>query len=659
MSVTAEFFDYTFDYPVADGAQIYARAWRDGWRAPVVLPLSEWSDSYRVLPREGASEYGRWRTERTPFLKEIMDVLSPDHKSKRVVFMKGVQVGGTEVGLNWIGSIIHQTPGPAMAIQPTSSMAKRWSKQRLQPMIDVTKELRECVQPARSRDSGNTTLMKEYPGGVLVICGANSAAELRSMPVKYLFADEVDGYPDDVDGEGSPLSLAEKRTNTFPRRKILIVSTPTIKDASVIEYEYSLSDQRKFYLPCPLCDHKQVLRDEGLTDDGQYLCESCGGFIQHHQKTRMLERGEWIAGDPDSDVPGFHLPALYAPVGLGLTWLEIANERRKARDNDELLQTYKNTLLGETYEDERGKIDWQELQSRAGNYKSREIPEGCLILTAGVDTQPDRLAITIWGWGRKERRWLIDWVELPGDPEAPEVWEALDKLLDAKILNKFNIPMKVQATCIDSGGHNTHAVYNYCRNNKTKRRYAIKGMSYGNRPIIAGRPSPQDLNYKGKTLKDGVDLWRVGSDTAKGALFARLNADGDKESDEQQIRFPNDLNDDFYMQLTAERYDAKNDRWKKLSGRRNEALDCTDYAHAAAVHPAIRVHMMREIDWQKLEEKFQPVIDDLFSMAAQVDAQTEAEPAAVEEVSKPVKPKSKRVKTDKFKSGGFVGGFKR
>lgn len=648
------------DERIADGADAYEQAWRRGWEAPVVLPLSEWSDTYRVLPREGASEYGKWRTARTPFLKEIMDCLSPMHPAKRVVFMKGVQVGGTEVGLNFTGAVIHQNPGPMMVVQPTSALGKRWSKQRLQPMIDVTKELRERVLPARSRDSGNTTMMKDFPGGVAVIAGANSASDLRSMPVKYLFADEVDGYPDDVDGEGSPLALAEKRTNTFPRRKILIVSTPTIKDASVIELEYKLSDQRKYYVPCPMCGHEQVLRGDNVHDDGTYLCEGCGKSIEHHKKTEMLNSGKWIAENPKSEIPGFHLSALYAPVGLGLTWEEVAQERAKARDNEELMQAYRNTLLGETYEDETGKIEWEDIQARAGGYTSRTIPVGCLVLTAGVDTQPDRLAIAIWGWGRNERRWLIDWVELPGDPEGSEVWEALDELLDKPIRNQWGVFLKVKASCIDTGGHNTHAVYNYCRNNVHKRRYAIKGMSYGGRPIIAGRPSSQDLNYRGKTLKGGVDLWRVGTDTAKGALFARLNADAHNEPDKQYIRFPTDLGDDFYQQITAERFDSRNGRWKKLSGRRNEALDCSVYANAAAVHPAIRIHMMRESDWDKLEAKIQPVQDDLFG---QMPLQTEIEQKENEtheliEEEKP-KTKTKRKKSTRFNGGGFVGGFKR
>ena len=198
--------------------------------------MSQWSDQYRVLSPKSAAEPGRWRTERTPYLKEIMDCLSVSSPVQRVVFMKGAQVGGTEAGNNWIGYVIHIAPGPMMAVSPTVEMAKRNSRQRIDPQIEDIPALRERVAPARSRDSGNTVLSKEFPGGVLVMTGANSAAGLRSMPARYLFMDEVDGYPGDVEGEGDPILLAERRSATFQRRrKILLVSTPTIKGLSRIQ----------------------------------------------------------------------------------------------------------------------------------------------------------------------------------------------------------------------------------------------------------------------------------------------------------------------------------------------------------------------------------------------------------------------------------------
>ncbi len=651
---------------LADGRRAFRLGWARGWALPEALPVDEWADRYRVLPREASSEPGRWRTDRTPYLREIMRCLSVEHPARRVVLMAGTQIGKTECGNNWVGSIIHQTPGPMMVVVPTQMLAKRWSRQRLTPMIEATPVLRERIRPARSRDSGNTTLLKEFPGGLLVIAGANSAVDLRSMPVRFLFADEVDGYPEDVDGEGSPLTLAERRTATFPRRKIFIVSSPTIKDASVIEAEFKAGDQRHYHVPCPHCEHMQVLRDEGLQDDGTYLCEACGQAIAHHHKTWMLERGAWRPANPDGAYPSFHLSALYAPIGLGYTWAEIAEERRKARESGEreLLQTYHNTLLGLPYEDESGKVDWQELRARAGGYASRTIPDGCLILTAGVDVQDDRFAVLILGWGRGERCWVIDWFELPGDPGTEEAWQALDERLQARIRNRYGVAMGLTAVAVDTGGHHTHMAYNFCRVRQHRLVLAVKGDRFPNRPIIAGRPSKQDVNTRGGVLRGGVELWRVGADTAKGALFAKLHADaGEPDPARHRIRFPRDLPDDFYLQLTAERFDATANRWRRLSGRRNEALDCFVYAYAAACHPAVRVHMLRDSDWDRIEARVQPPTADLFSGGAGDDDPAEAAPDGAARAAqtgsedrqgtdRPRRARSRR------RGGGFVGGWR-
>ena len=194
------------------------------------MSVSSWADKYRMLSSKSASEPGRWRTSRTPYLKEIMDCLSPHSPIQKVVFMKGAQIGGTECGNNWIGYIIHKAPGPMMAVSPTVEMAKRNSRQRIDPLIDDCPMLKNLVSPSRSRDKGNTMLSKDFSGGVLVMTGANSAVGLRSMPARYLFMDEIDGYPTDIEGEGDPILLAERRTATFSKRKkIFLVSTTRIK----------------------------------------------------------------------------------------------------------------------------------------------------------------------------------------------------------------------------------------------------------------------------------------------------------------------------------------------------------------------------------------------------------------------------------------------
>ena len=286
-----------------------------------------------------------------------MDCLSPSSPVERVVFMKGAQIGGSETGNNWIGYVIHHAPGPMMAVAPTVEMAKRNSKQRIDPLIEESAILRELIAPARSRDSGNTILAKEFRGGTLVLTGANSAVGLRSMPVRYLFLDEVDGYPVDVEGEGSAIALAEARTRTFARRKIFIVSTPTIAGASAIEREYEASDQRRYFVPCPHCGHRQWLRfeqlrwEKGSPATAAYVCEACAAPIAEHHKTGMLEQGEWRALAPEngSRTAGFHLSSLYSPVGWR-SWRDIAAAWESAVSQQSgsaaAIKTFKNTELG-------------------------------------------------------------------------------------------------------------------------------------------------------------------------------------------------------------------------------------------------------------------------------------------------------------------------
>lgn len=646
---------------VADGERTFVEAWSDGWRVPDPMPVDEWADKYRVLAKESSSEPGPWRTDRVPFAREPMRVLSDDHPCKRVVMMYATQITKTETGNNWIASVIHQNPGPMMVVQPTVEMGKRWTRQRFQPMVKLSKPLQGLVATAISRDSTNTTTMKEFPGGFLVIAGSNSAASLASMPVRYLYLDEPDRYPDDVDDEGHPVDVADRRTSSFPRRKVLLTSSPTVKGESVIEDEYELSDQRHYYVPCPHCTHEQVLIDDRLTDDGQFVCEDCGEIIEEHHKTGMLENGRWIAHNPDSDVPGFHLPSYYAPLGLGYSWQEIADMRIAARGNPKKDKTYTNTIMAETYEDESGKVDWQEVKKRAGGYSSRTIPVDCLMITAGIDVQDDRFAIQITGWGRGERTWTIDYFEVPADPALQKDWDKLDDLvLDLVFTNRFGVEMRVLATAIDTGGHHTHMAYKFARTRKHKRVLAVKGSRYPNKPIIAARPSAMDVNINGKKIRAGVDLWFVGTDTAKGAIYAKLHADEGAEPDEYRFNTPGDLTDDYYQQLTAERYDAELGRWVKPRHKRNEVLDCVVYSYAAACHPSVRVHMLRDHDWEKIESIVQPVIKDMFANEPEqetVSHETQEE-EKTESTDKPKTNNANRSRKKRGRKGGYVGGWK-
>jgi phage terminase large subunit GpA-like protein len=397
--------DLTADLDLGfEGAEDILRTWRRGMRPDPDLTVSEWADQHRWLSSRASAEPGRYRTARTPYLREIMDALSPRHMAQRISFMKAAQVGATEAGNNWIGFVIHHAPGPMLAVLPTVEMAKGTSRGRIDPLIADSPALRERVNPARSRDAGNTMLSKEFAGGILIMTGANSAVGLRSTPARYIFLDEVDAYPASADEEGDPVSLAEARSLTFAhRRKVFLVSTPTIRGLSRIEREYEANDQRRFFVPCPHCRQFQWLKferlrwEKGRPEAAEYHCEGCERPIAEHHKTAMLEAGEWraTATAADPGTVGYHLSALYSPVGW-LSWERIVRSWEAAQGSDEAIRAFKNTILGETWVESGEAPDWSRLYDRREAWKPGIVPTGGLFLTAGADVQKDRIEVDVW-----------------------------------------------------------------------------------------------------------------------------------------------------------------------------------------------------------------------------------------------------------------------
>lgn len=574
-----------------DGAQIYKQAFLNGLKPDPDLTVSEWSDLYRMLSNKASAEPGPWRTDRTPYLKEIMDCMSANNTTQKVVFMAGAQLGKTEAINNVVGYMIAHAPGPALFVQPTIEMAKRLSKQRLDSLIHETPCLADKIAPARSRDSGNTMFSKEFPGGILLLTGANSATGLRSAPCRWVLLDEVDAFPSDVEGEGDPCALAERRASTFSRRKIILTSTPTVKDMSRIETEYLASDQRRFFVPCPHCDHKQWLQWKNLQwRDGDpkttaYVCESCGAHIPEHFKSEMLRKGEWRATSTSEDprTVGFHLSSLYSPLGWK-SWEEIVIEFLRSKNDAPLLKTFVNTVLGETWEEEVGaKLGAEGLAERAEFYAASEIPRDASIVTAGVDVQDNRVAVGIYAWGAGEECWLISHGEVYGDPASGKLWEQVDDLVLRDYPREGGGSTRISAVGIDSGGHFTSEVYAYARSRRGDGVFALKGQSVRNKPPI-GKPSKVDINYKGKVLKNSAEVYPVGSDTIKTTLFGRMKHN---EPGPGYIHFHAEAGLEYFKQLTAERQVVRYVKgfaireWKKKAGDRNEALDCFVYSFAA------------------------------------------------------------------------------
>jgi len=610
-------------------------------RPPANITVSQWADKHRMLSGKASSEPGPWRTARTPYLRQIMDDLSARSTVQEVIVMFAAQLGKSETGNNWLGYIIDNEPGPMMVVQPTTDMAKRFSRQRIVPMLEETPILRRKVRENRSRDDANTTLMKDFAGGVLVVSGANSAASLRSMPVRYLFLDEIDAYPLDVDGEGDPVALAEKRTSTFARRKVLKVSTPTIKDFSRIESAYDTSTAARFHVACPHCDEPQALEwgtaqphglrwdkdDEGAPrlDTVRYVCRANGCEILEHQKPAMLATGQWIASKESTrpgKLTGYHLNALYAPLGW-VSWADLVQQfteaAHAAKQGDiSKLKTFTNTVLAETWEEQGDKIATHELARRAEDYELTTVPWGGLLITAGVDTQGDRLEAYAWATGRQNERWLVDHKIFYGDPSVPEdqpasPWAALTEWRRTSFTHASGATLPLSACAVDSGGHHTQQVYHYARRHQGEHVLAIKGSSIANKPVI-GKPSDIEVNYKGQRIKRGARVWPIGTDTAKSIIYSELRV---LQMGAGYRHFSRHTPSYVYDQLTAERLVTRYHKgrarleWLKPAGRRNEALDCTVYSLACEYY--LGVHKYASNHWEKIEARL--VQRDLLDLA--------------------------------------------
>jgi phage terminase large subunit GpA-like protein len=591
---------------------VYREAFVEGLQPDPELTVAEWSNQYRIISQKGAAEPGPYRIERTPYLRKIAECLSPMSPYQEVIFMKSSQVGASELGFNWIGYIMHLCPGPVLMVQPNLDVAEKVSLQRIAPMLEDTPVLRQLVKK-NSRDSANQKLLKEFRGGILIIAGANSAASLRSMPIRYLFMDELSSYPVDC-GEGDPASLAEKRCQTFSaRKKIFKNSTPLIKDTCRIEMEYLASDQQRYFVPCPHCGGLQFLKFANLIwererpETAKYKCEHCKELIEEYHKTAMLEAGQWQpTASCSARKIGFHINALYSPLGW-FSWADIATDFLKSSRDPALLQQFVNTVLGETFEIEAGaKMGASDLQSRAEDYELGTAPAGVLLAVGSVDVQDNRFEITVWGFGREEESWVLDHEVIHGNPALPEIWKQLEIKLSTPIVHATHAPLKLAAVAIDSGGHHTHDVYNFCRLHRAKNWFAVKGSNQRNQPAI-GKPKKLDINLKGTVLKKGAELVMLGTDTIKSLLYGRLKLN---EAGPGYIHFSQDLGPEFYEQLTSEKLVTRYVRgfpikeWTKKSGQRNEALDLAVYGYAALQRVMSRYN--RKTFWDQIEKSLVP-----------------------------------------------------
>jgi phage terminase large subunit GpA-like protein len=631
------------DIPTDDlrAADLLAGLMRQFLAPPPRIDTAAWAAQYRHIAK--GPERGLWRNERTPYLVEPMQAASSHTPYERVVLWFATQLGKSEVLYNSVMQRIHTDPQDMMMVQPTLQDAQDHSAQRFLPTIMQTPAMHGKVAVRKSRDESTSWRSRSIQGGFTVFFGgANSAASLASKPLGFAVADEVDKWPADVDNEGPPLGLLEERMSNFSRRKLIIASTCSIKGQSLIEREYLASDQRRYHVPCPHCGELQILEwgtktDYGLKwlktesglarpDTAVYICRNCGSAIEEHKKEFMLANGIWIPQAPGAGMgkrAGFWLNKLYSPLGwkgwpsLVEEWEEVQVEKKKG--NSAPLKKFLNSSLAETWEETGSGGDAKALAARAEDYPLGIVPRGGLMLTMGVDTQPDRLEARVWAFGRGEESWLVQRHIIYGDPNLDEntegsPWTRLTEIRATPVVHASGAQMLIEATCIDTGGHNTHAVYAYCRNHERANVLAVKGASsYGK--AVLGKPSLIDVSWRGKTQARSLKLWPIGTDTAKHLLYGRMRV---TQVGPGYIHTPKGLElTDEYEQMTAARLmpvvvqGRASMRWITPHGHREEGGDCMVYAYAGACHLGIQTY--REPGWQRREAKFAPREPDLFN----------------------------------------------
>lgn len=550
--------------------------------------MAPWADKYRILGRTSA-EPGRWRTDRVPYMREIMDDLTPGSGVVQIAVMKPSQVSATELILNAIGHSMMIDPGPSAIVQPTLSAARQFVLRRLDPMLESTPELDAMLGP-RKQNSDNSLSYKAFPGGFLKIANASSPSELASDPLRYTYADEVDRWEGDVGGEGDPVQLLRARTITFgQRRRFLAVSTPVWEGKSRIQALYLEGDQRRYYQPCPHCEELFVIEWETIEwgneekTEAVSHCTECGGQITEADRPKMLASGKWR---PTAEAPkGFRSYLIDGVMSPWQLWADMlrAVEEAVASGSLDRLRVVVNTIIGRPFRGgEREALEWQTLYDRRGQGRRGIVPASASVLVAGADVQADRIEVEVLALSEGWRQHTVDYVVLPGDPTQSQVWEDLGKLLERQWpVEGADEPMTILRMGLDTG-YRTHHAYMFARRHGIHRVMAIKGTGY--RSDVIGRPTANDIDGPAGRIPNGVYVWPVGGDLIKDMLhhWLRLRWDNLEEMPEGWCSWP-DLDQEYFEQLCAEQrvQRGKTWEWEKVRAR-NEALDCRVYALAAA-----------------------------------------------------------------------------
>lgn len=582
-----------------------------GMKPPEDLTVSQWADKNRRLTSESSAEVGKWRTSRTPYMFDILDSFT-DPLIEHIVVVAASQVGKSETINNMVGYCIDQDPGPILLIQPTIDDVKRYSEMRIAPMIRETRCLKRKVADPKSRDAANTKRQKSFPGGVLVMTGSNVAHDLSSMPIRYVFGDERDRWATSAGSEGDPWELAVARTRTFYNKKMVEVSTPTVKGASAIENSYNLGTMERWKTQCPHCGEYVEITFDNIRFEYEaaekgdkkifhitelfYVCPECGGISDEH--TMKSQPAKWVATVPEArkhhKTRSFWLTAWVSPWA---TWESIILQFLQAGTDSAKLQVVYNTQFGELWEERGDMASEDDVMARREVYEA-EVPDGVLLLTCGVDTQDDRLEYEVVGHRRYGETWGIKKGVILGRPDTEEVWERLDEVLSHKYKFKSGVSLQISLTFIDEGGHFTQEVRQHCLARQYDHVFAIKGANRPDIPYTAP-PKKQKIVVNGKVIGQ-VWVYEIGVNAGKQKIVDNLRV---QSPGANYCHFPlhDDYGKQFFKQLMSEHlaYVPKLKhpwQWQKIPGHeRNEAFDIRNYNLAACE--------ILSPDWDAIEQK--------------------------------------------------------
>lgn len=551
--------------------------------------ITSWASRNRYLSPEEAAKPGLYDPMVTPYLIEPQNCIS-DPRVQEVVMMTSAQIAKTTMLLNALGYYSDVEPSPILFVMPTEDLCKLFSKKRLATMIRDSPALQDCYLPENQQE----VMEKYFAGGFVSLAGTNSPVKLSSQPIRIVLGDELDRMLRDVAGEGSPVALARKRSTSFRNRKHVWTSTPTQKGNSPIEDLYNLSDMRKYFVPCPFCDHfqllvfKNVFWETDAPQDACFICEGCSEKIDDEHRQSMIAKGEWRAEKPFQGRAGFWINQWYSPfMTIGETVMEFLDSKGKK----DTLKTFVNTALAETFDDSE-QPDIVGIEDQREVYPA-EVPNGVLILVAGVDVQGDRLEVEICGYGVGEESWSIDYHVIEGlkevvgengekttrklTPNDQELWDRLKTELTRQYQHEKGYYMKVSAVGLDTGGHHTKKVYEQVKKNSGRNWLAMKGAKDPGRPLLS-KPS--------RSNKARIALYTIGTEAAKDAIYGFLQV---KEMGPGYCHFPEHYEAEYFKQLTAEKRIHKFERGKieirYLAIReRNEALDTRVLGYCALTY---------------------------------------------------------------------------